>query len=232
MTPNTSPNEDDLSRLSLPELVDLMHRVADEILLREMQAAGEAKTFKYSNKWSSVDGATYGLSISQITFWENKKKYETNEPLIKPFATIAQMFDSWGVFHNGITATELARLHRLQGNNIYVPLENHSLGSQTSAWGCGWFYENVWKYHPDTMLVDFSVNDRNSVTTTGFPTTVVGSDGTVYNNIITQSDYIRNMSDLCNMAISNGIQPIVFGSYLIGTCDYYQALCYAWASQQ
>jgi len=46
MTPNTSPNEDDLSRLSLPELVELMHRVADEILLREMQTAGESKTFK------------------------------------------------------------------------------------------------------------------------------------------------------------------------------------------
>ena len=46
MTPNTSPIEDDLSRLSLPELVELMHRVADEILLREMQTAGESKTFK------------------------------------------------------------------------------------------------------------------------------------------------------------------------------------------
>lgn len=43
MIPNTSPNEDDLSRLSLPELIDLMHRVADEILLREMQTAGETE---------------------------------------------------------------------------------------------------------------------------------------------------------------------------------------------
>lgn len=43
MTPNTSPNEDDLSRMSLTELIDLMHRVADEILLREMQTAGETE---------------------------------------------------------------------------------------------------------------------------------------------------------------------------------------------
>lgn len=41
-----TPNEDGLSRLSLPELIDLMHRVADEILLREMQTAGESKSFK------------------------------------------------------------------------------------------------------------------------------------------------------------------------------------------
>lgn len=46
MTPNISPNEDNLSRLSLPELVELMHRIADEILLREMQTAGETESFK------------------------------------------------------------------------------------------------------------------------------------------------------------------------------------------
>lgn len=36
------PQEIDLGELSLPELVELMHRVADEILLREMQEAGES----------------------------------------------------------------------------------------------------------------------------------------------------------------------------------------------
>lgn len=38
-----TPNEDELSRLSLPELVELVHKVADEILLREMQAADDGK---------------------------------------------------------------------------------------------------------------------------------------------------------------------------------------------
>jgi len=46
MTRNTSPNEDNLSCLSLPELVELLHRVADEILLRGMQTAGESESFK------------------------------------------------------------------------------------------------------------------------------------------------------------------------------------------
>ena len=36
-------NEDELSILSLPELVELMHKVADEILLREMQTADDGK---------------------------------------------------------------------------------------------------------------------------------------------------------------------------------------------
>lgn len=34
-------NEIDLSRLTIPELVDLLHRAADEIQLRAMEQAGE-----------------------------------------------------------------------------------------------------------------------------------------------------------------------------------------------
>ena len=33
--------DDELGRLTLPELVELLHRVADEIQLRMMQAAGD-----------------------------------------------------------------------------------------------------------------------------------------------------------------------------------------------
>lgn len=34
-------NEIDLGELTLPELIDLLHMIADEIRLREMQTAGE-----------------------------------------------------------------------------------------------------------------------------------------------------------------------------------------------
>lgn len=37
---------DDLGELSLPELVELLHRVADEILLRMMQTADDGKVNK------------------------------------------------------------------------------------------------------------------------------------------------------------------------------------------
>jgi hypothetical protein len=33
------PNEDELSRLSLPELIELLHRIAEEIQLRVMEVA-------------------------------------------------------------------------------------------------------------------------------------------------------------------------------------------------
>lgn len=35
--------EIELGEMSLPELVELMHKVADEILLREMQTADDGK---------------------------------------------------------------------------------------------------------------------------------------------------------------------------------------------
>lgn len=38
-----TPNEDSLSRMTLPELVELMHRIADEIQLRMMQTADDGK---------------------------------------------------------------------------------------------------------------------------------------------------------------------------------------------
>lgn len=78
MIPNTSQNEDDLSRLSLPELVELMHRVADEILLREMQTVGEAKTFKSDNKYIGVyaSNASGGDSVVMIEKGSAETAYE------------------------------------------------------------------------------------------------------------------------------------------------------------
>lgn len=74
------------------------------------------------------------------------------------------------------------------------------------------------------MIIDFLINDGNSTVTSGFPATVEGSDGTVYNNLISKNEYITNMIGLCKMAIANGIQPIVFGCCLHDGIDWYHAL--------
>ena len=167
----------------------------------------------YSDKWDLVDGNSYGFSISRMTWWVNEIDHGTS--LIPKFKTVAQMFDSWGVFDNERSATELHRLQSAQ-SGVTTRYENHSRGSQTSAWGKAWFYENVEKYRPQIMLVDFLVNDTNSTTTSGFPATVEGPDGTLYDNIISVDEYVANMNDLFDMAIANGIQPIMFGYALQG----------------
>lgn len=38
-----NPKEIDLGELALPELIELLHLIADEIQLREMQTAGETE---------------------------------------------------------------------------------------------------------------------------------------------------------------------------------------------
>lgn len=189
----------------------------------DFEKADIGKIRIYSNKWSAINSDVYGFSFGPVTWWENEKTYKRTDCIFEKYATIAQMFDSWGVFHNSAVAKELSRLQK-EDCAVYVPWENHSKGSQTSAWGKGWFYENVLKYHPQYMIIDFLINDGNSTVTSGFPATVEGSDGTVYNNLISKNEYITNMIDLCKMAIANGIQPIVFGCCLHDGIDWYHAL--------
>lgn len=198
------------------------HQVVERICI-DFDKAVSGKIVIYSNKWASVNGGSYGFSFGPVTWWENEKTYKRTDCIFEKYATVAQMFDSWGVFHNSAVAKELSRLQK-EDCAVYVHWENHSKGSQTSAWGKGWFYENVLKYHPQYMIIDFLINDSNSTVTSGFPATVEGSDGTVYNNLISKDEYITNMIDLCKMAIANGIQPIVFGCCLHGEIDWYHAL--------
>lgn len=138
------------------------------------------------------------IVISDITCWVNDYDYDTLN-LLPKYKTVAQMFDSWGVFHNGESAVEMKRLIDTR-DDISVPYENHSLGSQTSQWGIDNFYQNVETYHPQTMLIDFGINDAN-----------LG---------LTEVKYKKNMLKLCYMAIANGIQPIIcfpsFGHWNLG----------------
>lgn len=138
------------------------------------------------------------IIISDITCWVNNYDYDTTN-LLPKYKTVAQMFDSWGVFHGGESAIEMKRLIDTR-DDINVRYENHSLGSQTSQWGIDNFYPNVEAYRPQTMLIDFGINDAN-----------LG---------LTEVEYKTNMLKLCDMAIANGIQPIIcfpsFGNLSLG----------------
>lgn len=164
----------------------------------------------YSNKWKTG----HGFTVSDVTWWVNELTFN-DDKIIPKFATVAQIFDSWGTFHGGVTGKEMSRLIN-QYSGVSVPYENHSKGSQTSAWGKAWFYENVKRYNPSHMITDFAINDHNSGSTSGFPKTVAGPDGTEYKNILTAEEYKANMLDLAQMALVNNIQPIIFGGCMGG----------------
>ncbi len=165
-----------------------------------------AKIIIYYNKVRNGDfGET--VVIGDSTFWINDYNY--GDKLIPKFSNVSQLFDSWGVFHNGASAKEFSRLINADAG-VTVPYSNTSKGSQTSAWGKSWWYENVKSKNPSIMITDFAINDGNSTSTDNFPATVTGSDGLEYNNLITEDLYIKNMNDIFTMCKVNGIQPIMF----------------------
>ena len=185
----------------------------------------------YVNKLAPIDGGSAGFSISRCTWWINTLTYDGL--IIPKNATIAQEFDSWGVFHDAISATTLSALQDA-ASGVSVPYENHSLGSQTSAWGKAWFYENVLQYRPAICITDFVINDQNSVTSGFTPTVIEGPDGKEYDNIVDVADYCENYRSIIDSAIYNGIQPIVMRGCIAGytsSIDYTLALIDSQAQQ-
>lgn len=153
------------------------------------------------------------ILIGDSTFWINEIEYDLQ--LIPRFATVAQLFDSWGEnpYIDSVptyaSAVEMQRIINADAG-VTVPYENHSKGGQTSAWGKAWFYKHVKDYNPSHMITNFGVNDSNSIPSS-LPATVAGPDGTLYNNRLTFAQYRQNLNDIFNMAIINGIQPIFIG---------------------
>ena len=133
--------------------------------------------------------------------------------ILPKFSTIAQMFDSWGEFHNSQTAKSLSSLHN-ERCGITIPYENHSKGSQTTVWGKAWFYENVQKYHTSHMISNFMINDFNSGNGGLTEGTIFGPDNKEYDNIVSKEQWIENVKDIMDLARVNNIQPIYIGASL------------------
>lgn len=99
--------------------------------------------------------------------------------------------------------------------NITIPYENHSKGSQTTVWGKAWFYENVQKYHTSHMISNFMINDFNSNNNGGLTEkTIFGPDNKEYDNIVSKEQWIENVKDIMDLARVNNIQPIYIGASL------------------
>jgi len=200
------------------ELV-LSQTITDTICKRicvDYENASTGRIEIYSNKWAAVEGQTYGFGLGRVTWWVNDLEFDT--PLFPKGVVIAEEFDSWGVFHDGASGIELERLHS-EATGVTVPFTNNSKGSQTSAWGMSWFYENVWKYNPSISIHDFVINDANSIPSSA-PATVEGPDGKEYNNRLTSEQYCTNMILLGKLATSNGIQPIFMRNCQHGSSNY------------
>ena len=193
-----------------------------ECLRFDFENANTGKVVIYFNKIRMNNDE---IRISQATWWVNE--YEHSDRLIPNYMVVAQMFDSWGEFHDGETGVELSRLI-CEASGLTVPYTNYSKGGQTSAWGKAWWYENVRKYNPNIMVTDFGINDANSLDSPDtVPATVEGPDGKTYNNHISKDEYVTNMNIIFEMCRLNNIQPIMFGGCIgnYGIGIWYNTLC-------
>ncbi len=138
----------------------------------------------------SIEIVAGGEAASQIrvgatTWWSygDPDRYR-NRPLFPADSKVVLYGDSWGVFYDSALFRELQSLLK-QDNSTIV---NSSVGGKTAAWAIENFDERVLAHDPDIVIVEFFTNDHNQV---DFAT------------------WKANIRDLCKLAISHGITPIV-----------------------
>ncbi|WP_212934960.1 hypothetical protein [Bacillus hominis] len=160
----------------------------------------KVKVYDVNASGSSVNS----LRIGNTTMYINETK---KDKLINANDKLVYIGDSWGVYHNKATTREITRLMKADGGNPTVL--DFSKGGHTSTYALSWFQEYVINNKPDTVVIEYFTNDFNSIGGTNVGT-FTAPDGTQKDmNISSLSQYASNINKMIELAITNGIQPII-----------------------
>lgn len=140
------------------------------------------------------------------TSWFLNEKFHTDR-LINPSDKVVYIGDSWGEFHNKATTRELTRLMSADGGTPTVL--NFSKGGHSSDYAREWFEEYVLANNPDVVILEYFTNDFNSIGGVNLGTFLNPSGQQQDMNIASLSEYLDNMRFMIDLAIKNGIRPIV-----------------------
>lgn len=140
------------------------------------------------------------------TTWFTSEKFSLNR-LIQPSDKVVYMGDSWGEFHNKATTRELARLMQADGGTPTVL--NYSKGGHSSDYAREWFEEYVLANKPDVVIIEYFTNDFNSIGGINLGTFTNPSGQQQDMNIASMSEYVANIRFMIDLAIENGIRPVV-----------------------
>lgn len=140
------------------------------------------------------------------TTWFLSEKFSL-ERLIQPNDKVVYMGDSWGEFHNKATTRELTRLMQADGGTPTVL--NYSKGGHSSDYAREWFEEYVLANKPDVVIIEYFTNDFNSIGGINLGTFTNPSGQQQDMNIASMSEYVANMRFMIDLAIENGIRPVV-----------------------
>lgn len=140
------------------------------------------------------------------TSWFLSEKFSP-ERLIQPDDKIVYIGDSWGEFHNKATTRELTRLMQVDGGTPVIL--NYSKGGHSSDYAREWFEEYVLANKPDVVIIEYFTNDFNSVGGINIGTFLNPSGQQQDMNIASLTEYLANIRFMVDVAIENGIRPIV-----------------------
>jgi hypothetical protein len=143
--------------------------------------------------------------------------------MINPNDKVAYIGDSWGTYHNSATTRELQRLMNVAGGTGSVA--NYSRAGHTSVYALNWFNEYIIKTKPDKVIIEYYCNDFASINGTNIGTfsNVNGQQQDM--NVASMAVYLNNIYQMCDMAIQNGIQPIVIMADVTDALTRVQDFC-------
>ena len=122
-------------------------------LLTRVRADFEAADTSYRIEVEKVDSdVAWDLGIAEFRVFSAP----ASGAIFPTGSKIVCLMDSWGAFHNGAFADELAT--RLPGRTVV----NHSLGGMTIKWALAWFDEYVVQEGASHCIVNFCINDANA----------------------------------------------------------------------
>lgn len=154
---------------------------------------------------NSSGSSVNSLQISNTSFWLNRSNLPSK--LISPNDKVVYLGDSWGTYHNQATTRELIRLMMENGGEPTVL--NYSRAGHSTNYALDGFEEYVIKNKPDKVIIEYFCNDFASMNGADLGT-FTAVDGTQKSlNVTNQTQYLKNINKMIEMAIQNGIQPII-----------------------
>ncbi|PAK50012.1 SGNH/GDSL hydrolase family protein [Priestia megaterium] len=154
---------------------------------------------------NSSGTAINSLRISNTTIWLNRANLP--DKLIDKNDKVVYIGDSWGVYHNKATTRELERLMTADGGTPIVL--NYSRAGHSTNYALDGFEEYVLNNKPDKVIIEYYCNDFASIKGADLGTFTAVDSTQKSLNVTSLTQYLKNMKKMIDMAIKNGIQPII-----------------------
>lgn len=146
------------------------------------------------------------MNIGNATWWVNRR-YDNESTNLFHYHSVAQVFDSWGVYDDGALGKKLKEYIDTD-TNMVSEFANVSVGGTTSLYWKHWYNKKVRQLNASMTIVDFGINDWYS-NTDYVSKKVTDPYGNEYFNEHDKDYYVSNMRALIDMISHNNSDVVV-----------------------